>query len=145
MLRRLPAHDIVGGKDYAAADGFGLSEYTARSRALRLQAVAVAADGLGLSYRTAHRGLHALSSMVLGFAQEPFSTSQGDPSMEGVEMTDDLVAQFAEQFPYTSAMVAAELHADGDPTLGWCDSQTEFEFTLGLLLDGLEQAAKTGE
>jgi hypothetical protein len=26
-----------------------------------------------------------------------------------------------------------------DPTLGWCDSQTEFEFTLDLLLDGLER------
>lgn len=97
----------------------------------------------GVSYRTAHRGLHALSSMVLGFVQEPFSSSGGDPSMEGVEMTDDLVAQFAEQFPHTSAMVAAELHAEGDPTLGWCDSQTEFEFTLGLLLDGLDRTART--
>jgi AcrR family transcriptional regulator len=97
----------------------------------------------GVSYRTAHRGLHALSSMVLGFAQEPFSSSEGDPTMEGVEMSDDLVAQFAEQFPHTSAMVAAELHAESDPTLGWCDSQTEFEFTLGLLLDGLDRAAKT--
>jgi hypothetical protein len=37
-------------------------------------------------------------------------------------------------------MVAAEMHAAGDPTLGWCDSQVEFKFTLGLLLDGLERA-----
>ena len=110
---------------------------------LMFEAVLAAMIRGGVSYRTAHRGLHALSSMVLGFAQEPFSSSQGDPSMEGIEMTDDLVAQFAERFPYTSAMVAAELHADGDPTLGWCDSQTEFEFTLGLLLDGLDRAART--
>lgn len=99
----------------------------------------------GVSYRTAHRGLHALSSMVLGFVQEPFSSPEGGPQMEGVEMTEDLVAQFAEHFPYTAAMVGAELHSDGEATLGWCDSQTEFEFTLGLLLDGLERAAKAGE
>ncbi|WP_297602228.1 TetR/AcrR family transcriptional regulator C-terminal domain-containing protein [Microcella sp.] len=99
----------------------------------------------GVSYRTAHRGLHALSSMVLGFVQEPFSSPEGGPQMEGVEMSDDLVAQFAEHFPYTAAMVGAELHSDDEATLGWCDSQTEFEFTLGLLLDGLERAAKAGE
>lgn len=97
----------------------------------------------GVSYRTAHRGLHALSSMVLGFVQEPFSSSEGEPTLEGAEMTDDLVAQFAKQFPYTAAMVSEELHAEGEPTLGWCDSQTEFEFTLGLLLDGLDRAATT--
>jgi hypothetical protein len=26
-----------------------------------------------------------------------------------------------------------------DPTIGWYDSQTEFEFTLDLLLDGQER------
>ncbi|MCY1140878.1 hypothetical protein OWR29_23005 [Actinoplanes sp. Pm04-4] len=36
-------------------------------------------------------------------------------------------------------MVASEIHAASDPTLGWCDSQTEFAFTLDLLLDGLER------
>jgi hypothetical protein len=35
------------------------------------------------------------------------------------------------------AMVTSEIHADDEGTLGWCDSQTEFEFTLDLLLDGL--------
>jgi len=38
-------------------------------------------------------------------------------------------------------MVAAELHPVDDPTLGRCGSQTEFEFTLDLLLDGLERHA----
>ena len=36
-------------------------------------------------------------------------------------------------------MVAAEMHDAADPTLGWCDGQAEFEFTLDLLLDGLER------
>jgi hypothetical protein len=36
-------------------------------------------------------------------------------------------------------MVASEIHNGTDPALGWCDSQVEFEFTLDLLLDGLER------
>ncbi len=38
-----------------------------------------------------------------------------------------------------TAMVAAEVHDVTDPTLGWCESQVEFEFTLDLLLNGLER------
>ncbi|GAA0713223.1 hypothetical protein GCM10010199_12080 [Dactylosporangium roseum] len=44
--------------------------------------------------------------------------------------------------PNLTAMVMAEVHAATDPTLGWCNSQTEFEFTLDLLLDGIERAAR---
>jgi hypothetical protein len=36
-------------------------------------------------------------------------------------------------------MLAAEVHDAADPTLGWCDSQVEFEFTIDLLLDGIER------
>jgi hypothetical protein len=32
------------------------------------------------------------------------------------------------------------LHDADDLALGWCNSQTEFEFTLDLLLDGLDRA-----
>jgi hypothetical protein len=34
---------------------------------------------------------------------------------------------------------------DADPgsTLGWCDDQTEFEFALDLILDGLDWARQT--
>jgi len=34
-------------------------------------------------------------------------------------------------------------HDDPDPTLGWCDDQTEFEFGLDLILDGLDKTRKT--
>jgi hypothetical protein len=54
-----------------------------------------------------------------------------------------MIAAGADVFPHTAAMVAEELHAEGEAMLGWCDSQTEFEFTLGLLLDGLDRAART--
>jgi hypothetical protein len=43
----------------------------------------------------------------------------------------------AEAFPHLTAMVASELHDNAEDPLGWCDSQAEFEFTLGLILDGL--------
>jgi hypothetical protein len=35
----------------------------------------------------------------------------------------------------------AEVAHDDDPdsTIGWCDDQTEFEFGLDVLLDGLER------
>jgi hypothetical protein len=36
-------------------------------------------------------------------------------------------------------MMADIEHEGPDSTLGWCDDQTEFEFTLDLMLDGLER------
>lgn len=94
--------------------------------------LAIMIDG-GLGYHLAHRGLHALGSMILGFTQELFAVPEGatDPGAEA-----ELAAMPAE-FPHLTAMVAAELHDNDDDPLGWCDSQAEFEFTLGLILDGL--------
>jgi AcrR family transcriptional regulator len=107
---------------------------------LVFEAVLAAMIRGGLSYRIAHRGLHALSSMVLGFVQEPFSVPSG-PDQPLPVMDEAALAAMAEHFPHTSAMVAAGLHEEGEAALGWCDTQTEFEFTLGLLLDGLDRAA----
>lgn len=89
----------------------------------------------GLSYHLAHRGLHALGSMVLGFSQELFAVPQGDDD-PGADVEAELAAM-AEAFPHLTAMVASELHDNAEDPLGWCDSQAEFEFTLGLILDGL--------
>jgi len=92
----------------------------------------------GFSYHLAHRAMHALGSMTLGFVQELFSPA----SAGSATVTETQMAQIARSLPYTAAMVAAEMHAGGDSTLGWCDSQAEFEFTLDLLLDGLERKRK---
>ena len=97
------------------------------------EAVLAAMVEAGVSYHLGHRALHALGSMVLGFVQELFS-----PATDADELTEEQVAMMTAAFPHTSAMVAAELHAADDPVLGWCDSRAEFEFTLDLLLDGLE-------
>jgi AcrR family transcriptional regulator len=92
--------------------------------------------GGGFSYHLAHRALHALGSMALGFAQEVFAPPEAGGSTD-VDLAEAELARMADLLPHMSAMAAAELHAADDPTLGWCDSQAEFEFTLDLLLDGL--------
>jgi AcrR family transcriptional regulator len=94
----------------------------------------------GLSYHLGHRALHSLGSMALGFAQEVFSPdSGGDLDPEAAEAEFEAMA---EVLPYMAAMAAAELHDADDPTLGWCDTQAEFEFTLDLILDGLARAGE---
>lgn len=94
--------------------------------------------GAGFSYHLAHRALHAFGSMPLGFAQELFSPASAGGSMDDDTAEADLAAM-ADAMPHLTAMVAAEFHDAADPTLGWCDSQVEFEFTLDLLLNGLER------
>jgi hypothetical protein len=37
-----------------------------------------------------------------------------------------------------AAMFMEVAHDDPETTLGWCDDQTEFEFGLDLILDGLD-------
>ena len=69
--------------------------------------------------------------------------SSSPPSSGGkldVKDTEAAFSKFAEALPHISAMMSSEMHAATDPKVGWCDSQSEFEFTLDLLLDGLERA-----
>jgi hypothetical protein len=41
--------------------------------------------------------------------------------------------------PNLAAMLEDVVHDDPDSTLGWCDDQTEFEFGLDILIDGIER------
>ncbi|MFI5896621.1 TetR/AcrR family transcriptional regulator C-terminal domain-containing protein [Actinoplanes sp. NPDC051513] len=90
----------------------------------------------GFTPRLAHRALHAFGTMALGFVQELFT-----PDATDVDAAEGDLAAMAAAVPNLTTMLAAEMHAAGDPTLGWCDSQVEFEFTLDLLLDGLDRLA----
>jgi hypothetical protein len=92
--------------------------------------------GGGVSFRIAHRALHAFGSLALGFSQEVFSPATAGGALEP-ELTEADLAAMADALPNLTAMLAAEAHAVTDPTLGWCDSQVEFEFTIDLLLDGI--------
>ena len=89
----------------------------------------------GFSYDLAHHSLHALGSRALGFSQELF---QPDNQPAG-QPAGDTLGTMADRFPNLVGMVAAVSHDDPDSTLGWCDDQTEFEFGLDLILDGLER------
>ena len=94
----------------------------------------------GLNYHLAHRAIHALGTMVLGFTQELFSPGTGGGALDE-EATEAQFAAMAEALPHLTAMIASEVHDSAEDPLGWCDSQSEFEFTLDLLLDGLARAA----
>jgi AcrR family transcriptional regulator len=90
-------------------------------------------DG-GFSYDVAHHALHALGSRALGFTQELF-----DPANAGAaDESEAALAQLADQLPNLVGMMVEIAHDDPDSTLGWCDDQTEFEFGLDLILDGLD-------
>lgn len=88
----------------------------------------------GLSYDLAHHAMHALGSRALGFTQELFDPGgSGQDDAAAIEQ----FAGFAPQLPFLVEMMQEIGHDDPDSTLGWCDDQTEFEFGLDLILDGL--------
>ena len=92
----------------------------------------------GFTYSLGHRALHALGSMALGFDRGVFSPAPAGGLDDAAAEAE--FAELAAMLPQLSAMAASEFHDNADPTLDWCDSQTEFEFTLDLLLDGLQRA-----
>jgi AcrR family transcriptional regulator len=90
----------------------------------------------GFSNDLGHNAMHALGSRALGFNQELFEPD--DPKQQN-ENTSAMLADLAPQLPYLIGMLADVAHDDPESTLGWCDSQTEFEFGLGIILEGLER------
>jgi AcrR family transcriptional regulator len=95
----------------------------------------------GFSYDLAHHAMHALGSRMLGFTQELFEPENDDSDAE----TEAMLAQMADQIPYVVGMMIEVAHTDPeDETLGWCDDQTEFEFGLDLILDGLDRLLPAG-
>jgi AcrR family transcriptional regulator len=91
-------------------------------------------DG-GFSYDLIHHSLHALGSRALGFSQELFDPGSGSGDADA----DAAMASMAAQLPYLVGMMMEVAHDDPASTLGWCDDQTEFEFGLDVILDGLDR------
>jgi AcrR family transcriptional regulator len=96
--------------------------------------------GGGFSYDLAHHALHALGSRALGFSQELFDPGSG----AGDEDSAAALEGMAEQLPYLVGMLMEVAHDDPESTLGWCDDQTEFEFGLDIILDGLDRLRGKG-
>lgn len=93
-------------------------------------------DG-GFSHDLAHHALHALGSRAIGFSQELFSPA-------GASQQPAPTEEMAAQLPHIMAMLAEVAHDDPGSTIGWCDDQTEFEFGLDLILDGLDRLRERG-
>jgi AcrR family transcriptional regulator len=88
----------------------------------------------GLSHDLIHHSLHALGSRMYGFVQE---LGPDDSSSTPTDPAD--VEAMAALAPNLAAMLGEVAHDDPDSTLGWCDDQTEFEFGLDILLEGIER------
>ena len=86
----------------------------------------------GFDFELAHSAIHSLGSMIMGFTQEIFEPGSPDEGTSAEEM-----AEMAAALPYLSALAMSQPHDQTD-SLSLCDTQAEFEFTLNLILDGLE-------
>jgi AcrR family transcriptional regulator len=95
----------------------------------------------GFSYDQVHHAMHALGSRALGFTQELFDPGDGAAGDDAAAALESM----ADQVPHLAGMLMEIAHDDPDSTLGWCDDQTEFEFALDLILDGLDRIRETAE
>lgn len=84
----------------------------------------------GLSHDLIHHSMHALGSRQYGFSQE--LTLDDTPPASGAD-----AERMTALVPHLAAMLKDVVHDDPDSTLGWCDDQTEFEFGLDILLEGI--------
>ena len=84
----------------------------------------------GFSVGQAHTALHLLGSRLLGFTRELFD----DSAAAEPQAAPSLPAEFAAAFPYAAEMALAVAHGGA---LGPCDDDSEFEFALDFILDGL--------
>lgn len=94
----------------------------------------------GFSTDLTHHAMHALGSRALGFNQELFVPDDAGSDEEAMAMLEEMAASI----PNLVTMLADATHDDPASTLGWCDDQTEFEFGLDVLLEGLEKRLTSG-
>lgn len=86
----------------------------------------------GFTYELAHRAIHVMGSFVLGFSNELFDPEPGE------EIDADAMMAMAEAMPHVLQMAQSAMH-EQQGSLSTCDTQAEFEFTLDLMLEGLER------
>ncbi|WP_238010995.1 TetR/AcrR family transcriptional regulator C-terminal domain-containing protein [Dactylosporangium sp. AC04546] len=89
----------------------------------------------GFTNDQCHHAMHALGSRAMGFVQELFTPGPGPVTPEAL----DGIRAMAGTLPHLAGMLLEVAHDDPDSTVGWCDDQSEFEFGLDLLLDGLDR------
>jgi AcrR family transcriptional regulator len=89
----------------------------------------------GFSIDLTHHAMHAMGSRLLGFSQELFDdTADLDPDRAAA-----MLREMAGRYPNVAELVTAITHDQASVVGSGCDDQFEFEFTLDLMLDGLER------
>jgi AcrR family transcriptional regulator len=89
----------------------------------------------GFSLDLTHHTMHAMGSRLLGFSQELFDDSVVlDP-----EARARLERQLAGVYPNIIELTRAIYHDEASVVGPGCDDQAEFEFSLDLILNGLER------
>jgi AcrR family transcriptional regulator len=95
--------------------------------------------GAGFSPELTYHAYHTLDSHILGFTLWQLGHSAGAKELAGTQDLTDLAASFlrrlrADDYPNLAEHVEQHLTAPGG------DGEREFEFGLGLILDGLKRA-----
>ena len=90
--------------------------------------------GGGFSIDLTHHVLHAMGSRLMGFSQELFN-DQSDPD---APMQPEMIEAMAATYPSIYELYLAVSHDDSSVVGPGCDDQFEFEFSLDLMLDGIE-------
>ncbi|GIF45169.1 TetR/AcrR family transcriptional regulator [Actinoplanes xinjiangensis] len=88
----------------------------------------------GLSVDLTHHVMHALGSRLLGFSQELFAP----PAAVDPDASAATARALAGTYPHLAKVAARADHDEQSAVGSRCDDQFEFEFTLDLLLDGIE-------
>lgn len=90
----------------------------------------------GLSLDLTHHALHVLGSRVLGFSDDLFDDSaDAAPPPEAAAQQAAMLAAL----PRIAEMAMAGAAQAHDGALGGCDDQGEFDFSVELILAGLER------
>ena len=89
----------------------------------------------GFSIDLTHHVLHAMGSRLMGFSQELFN-DQADPD---APMQPEMFEAMAATYPSIHELYLAVSHDDSSVVGPGCDDQFEFEFSLDLMLDGIER------
>ncbi len=89
----------------------------------------------GFSIDLTHHAMHAMGSRLMGFSQELFN-DQSDPD---APMQPEMIEAIAATYPSIYELYLAVSHDDASVVGPGCDDQFEFEFSLDLMLDGIER------
>ncbi|HET6625404.1 MAG TPA: TetR/AcrR family transcriptional regulator C-terminal domain-containing protein [Nocardioidaceae bacterium] len=97
----------------------------------------------GFSVNLTHHVMHALGSRMWGFTLEVFDSSLSSESLDP-QVQAGIIHEMAATYPHiVEVAIGADLEGGSVVGLG-CDDQFEFEFALGLLLDGFERLRQQG-